>query len=438
MKNINSWKDNHWSIIEKNVFRLQLRIYKAATNQEFKKMYKIQKLLITSQSAKYLSLKLVKQRSTDRTILKTSKLKSRGNQHRTFLLTIENRSKQMLVYLVLYPQWKAEFEAENSGFKPDKSELETIKSIFLGISRSPKWVLNGKILNSSNKIDHKYLLNKCNTFPELYQQIRLYLKAGILDGKKNILSELNTPLSCLLINIALHGLKTYIDKYIKILTGNSDSSTFVRYGTNFVVLHPNQKVLKNIKSVIIKFLKPIEFKLNLKKTQITHTLLPGFTFLDFDIFQRIKCVRVQKRLKKSESNLQFITLIIPSKNSLKKHKLEIRQLIRRYRGASQERLLQKLNPVIRNWALSRSTQMSIKTFQVLDQFVILHLWKWMKRRHPLMLNYKLKKKYWHQVGTKKWVFGIKTNDKITLQLQLHSKIPIKHFLKVKELINETN
>lgn len=409
MKNINSRKDNHLSIIEKNVFRLQLRIYKAATNQEFEKMHKIQKLLISSQSAKYLSLKMIKQKNSDKgnSSLRTSKSKS---------------IEQMLSYLVLYPQWKVEFEAENSGFKSDKSALETIESIFFGISRNPKWVLNGEILNSFEQIDHNYLLNKCNTFPELYQQIEMYLKAGILDGKREIFSDLDNPLSCLLVNIALHGLKNDIDKYIKICSGNSESLTFVRYANNFVVLHPDQKIMKDVKSVIIEFLKPIKLRLNSKKTQITHTLPPGFNFLDFNIFQKI--------LKKSESNLQFITLIIPSKNSLKKHKSEIRQLIRRYRGASQERLLHKLNPVIRNWALSKNTQMSSKTFQALDQFLILHLWKWVKRRHPLMSNYKLKKKYWHQVKTKKWVFGVKTNDKITLQLQLHSKIPVKHYLKV--------
>jgi RNA-directed DNA polymerase len=52
MENINSWKDIQWKNIEKRVFRLQLRIFKAAANQELEKMYKLQKLLISSKSAK--------------------------------------------------------------------------------------------------------------------------------------------------------------------------------------------------------------------------------------------------------------------------------------------------------------------------------------------------------------------------------------------------
>jgi RNA-directed DNA polymerase len=61
MANINSWKDIQWNDIEQRVFRLQLRIYKAALNKEFDKMYKLQRLLISSDSAKYLSVKKVTQ-----------------------------------------------------------------------------------------------------------------------------------------------------------------------------------------------------------------------------------------------------------------------------------------------------------------------------------------------------------------------------------------
>ena len=52
MENINSWKDIQWKTIEERVFRLQLRIYKAATQNEMEKVYKLQKLLISSSSAK--------------------------------------------------------------------------------------------------------------------------------------------------------------------------------------------------------------------------------------------------------------------------------------------------------------------------------------------------------------------------------------------------
>lgn len=417
MENINSWKDIHWSAIEKNVFRLQLRIYKAAVNQEFKKMYKIQKLLLSSQSAKYLSVKRVT---------------TRKNQGLIPILTIKDRSKQMLTYLALCPQWEAEFEAENYIFRPRRSKLDTIEAIFFEIFRKSKWVLNAEIFKSFDQNNHEYILEKCRTFPELSQKIRVYLKSGILDSKKYIFSELNTPLSCLLLKILLHGLGKVIETYIKTVNGQCSSLKFIYYINNFVVLYPDPKVLKNIKKIIFKFLEPIGFELNSKKTRLTHILTPGFTVLGFNIFHQTKWVKVQKLVRNCYSNLQFISRIIPSRESLKKHKLQIREIIQRYRGASQERLIQKLNPVILNWGLAKRTQMSGKTFQSLDQFVFLHLWKWVKSRHPMMSNYKLKKKYWHQVGTKNWFFSVKTKSEIMFQLQLHSKIPIKFIRLIEE------
>ena len=61
MENINSWKDIQWSTVEQKVFRLQLRIYKAAANQELEKVYKLQKLLTSSKYAKYLAVRRVTQ-----------------------------------------------------------------------------------------------------------------------------------------------------------------------------------------------------------------------------------------------------------------------------------------------------------------------------------------------------------------------------------------
>ena len=400
MENINSWKDNQWSNIEKTVFRLQLRIYKAATNQKFEKMYKIQKLLISSQSAKYLSIKRVTQKNAKISICKT-------------------RVKQILVYLALCPQWEVNFESESYGFRPSRSILEAVEAIRLETFKTPKWLVNTKILKSFDQLNTDYLLEKCNTFPELYQQIQLWLKEGIF-------ASFSDPLFSLLVNIGLHGLGEYM--YTSIETFNEYSFNNLKsiyYATNLVIIHPNKKVLQKFKDVILDFLEPIGLELNLKKTQIINTLSPGFIFLGFNIVQRIKFKKQQKLVRKPESNLQYITIITPSKDNLKKYKKQIRNHIQHYRGATQERLIQKLNLVIKNWALAQCNYISNQTFQALDQFMFLHLWKWVKRRHPMMSNYKLKKKYWHRVRKKNWVFGIKTNGKITLPLKVHSKIPIR-------------
>ena len=158
MENINSWKDIRWTNVEEKVFRLQLRIYKAAANKEFEKVYKLQKLLISSSYAKYLSVRRVTQDNNGKKtpgidkVLITSpserfKLANRlklngksspilrtyipagpGKQRPLGIPTIEDRAKQMLAYLALCPQWEAKFEAESYGFRPGRSVLDAVEA----------------------------------------------------------------------------------------------------------------------------------------------------------------------------------------------------------------------------------------------------------------------------------------------------------------------
>ena len=272
-----------------------------------------------------------------------------------------------------------------------------------------------------DQINHQYLLEKCNTFPRLRLQIRAWLKAGIVDGESYVFPEMVTPqggiISPLLANIALHGIREDLDTYINSLGGHRPNNrqvfTYVRYADDFVFMHPDKKVIEDSIPVVQKFLEPIGLELHPLKTRLIHTLHshdgkpPGFTFLGFDVVQKEKRVRMREVYTKRPSNQTFMTLIRPSKEGVKRHKLKLKDIIRRSRGITQERLIQRLNPVIRGWALSKRIQISSKTFQAMDQYVFLHLWKWARKRHPKMSKVKLKEKYWHKVGSRNWVFGIK-------------------------------
>ena len=474
MENINSWKDIQWKTIEERVFRLQLRIYKAATQNEMEKVYKLQKLLISSSSAKYLSVRKVTQDNSgkntpgiDNCLIQTPKEKfdlannlkldgkssplirtyipkPDGNKRPLGIPTIKDRCKQMLAYLAFSPQWEAKFEGSSYGFRPGRSVHDAMEAIFAGISKKPKWVLDADVTKCFDQINHQYLLEKCNTYPEMQTQIRAWLKTGILDGKEYAFPDMGTPqggvISPLLANIALHGLREKLDEYINTLGGhrpnNRQALTYVRYADDFVLMYPDKEIIENAQKVVSDFLKPIGLQLNQNKTRIIHTqnfvnsISPGFTFLGFDIVQKDKRVNQRLAVHKNRTKQDFITLIRPSREGIKRHKRKLRGIIQSYRGTSQERLIQKLNPIIRGWALSKRTQVSAKIFQDLDQFMFVHLWKWARKRHPKMSKIKLKEKYWHKVGNNNWIFGIQTETDVTLQIQRHSKISIKRHAKV--------
>jgi RNA-directed DNA polymerase len=310
METINSWQDIHWISIENKVFRLQLRIFKAAKNKEYSKMHKLQKLLISSNSAKYLAVRKVTQDNAgkrtpgvDKRIITTPKAKfalakkltldGKSSPIRRIYLeypdkkrrpigipTIEDRAKQVLVYLALCPQWESQFEATSYGFRPGRSKIDAIENVFLGISKKPKWVLEARISKSVDGINYPYLLQKSNTYPLVQKQIRAWLKAGILDGKEFAFPEMGTPqgekISTLLANIALHGLREELDSYINKLGGhrptNRQALTYVQYTDNFVLMYPDKEILVTIKNITQKFLKPIGLKLDPIKTRILHTL----------------------------------------------------------------------------------------------------------------------------------------------------------------------
>ena len=461
MQNINSWQDIQWSIIEAKVFRLQLRIYQAAVNQQWEKVHKIQKLLISSKSAKYLAVrqltldnfgKIIPNIDNSRisskedkltfanqlridgkssSILRTYISKSDGSKRLLNVPTITDLAKQTLAYLALCPEWEAQFEAENYGFRPGRSVQDAIETVFLGIYKKPKWVLDADISKRVAEINHNYLLQKCHTFPKMESQLRKWLKAGILEGGEYAFPELGTTgLASLLVNIALHGLRASLDEYLNKLPGhkvkNLESLTYVRYADEFILMHPDKKVIEELKLVTNRFLEPIGLELHPTKTRILHTFEKSssrFTFLGFDILQKPVGHKSHKAIRGGgiKPKQKVITLIKPSKDSVEQHKEKIRETIRRFKGISQERLIQQLNPIIQGWSLSKRTQNSSKTFKALDRYLFINLWKWARKRHPKMSKLKLKSKYWHTVNKSNWIFGVKTNNKVTLILQTHSK-----------------
>jgi RNA-directed DNA polymerase len=116
--------------------------------------------------------------------------------------------------MALEPEWEACFEPNSYGFRPGYSTADCKWAVTRQIQGAPKYFLDADIEGCFDNIQHEYLLRKLNTTNMYRNQIRAWLKAGILDHTEKEAgppNETGTPqggiISPLLSNIALHGME---------------------------------------------------------------------------------------------------------------------------------------------------------------------------------------------------------------------------------------
>ena len=481
LKPMYEWSQLPWRKLERVVFKLQKRIYQASNRGDAKLVRRLQKLLIKSWSARVLSVRRVTQDNQGRrtagvdgvkslspkqrfTLVKNIRLGSKVKPTRRVWIpkpgtderrplgipTINDRTLQALVKLVLEPEWEARFEPNSYGFRPGRSCHDAIGEIFLAIRSKAKYVLDADIAKCFDRINHNSLLRKLNTYPTLRRQIRAWLKAGVMDGKELFPTTEGTPqggvISPLLANIALHGVEELIRGlapkfemrdsrgHTYGLRDKIKSISLIRYADDFVVLHEDLEVIHLCKAEIEKWLSDIGLELKPRKTRIAHTLNklddeePGFNFLGFNVRQFP--VGKHSSGKNRGGLLGFKTIITPSKESQKRHYRKVAEVIDKSRGLNQATLIKILNPIIRGWSMYFSTVVSQRVFERLCGLIFWKLFKWGHRRHRNKGSKWIRLKYFKTVGNDNWVFATR-EDNNPLRLIKHRSTEIKRYVKVK-------
>ena len=455
------WRELNWHKIQKAVWKLQKRIYRAYISGNVRKGRRLQKTLINSYYNRLLSVRKVTQDNQGKKTAGVDKVKSLTPKQRLELAknlklgekskpirrvwipkpgrnekrplgipVMRDRAAQALAKAALEPEWEAKFEDNSYGFRPGRSAHDAIGAIFNQIRQKPKFVLDADISKCFDQINHSKLLAKLNTFPKMRKQIRAWLKADICDYIKHerTPNHQGTPqggvISPLLSNIALHGMENRI-RQIK-------GTALIRYADDFVIFHENLKVLRQCQQIICEWLAHLDLELKPEKTQIVNTLKefegnkPGFNFLGFNIRQ-YPVGKYQSRRNSVGKNLGFKTLIKPSQESIKSHYDQIAKTCKENMTAPQAALISKLNPIIRGWCNYYKTVVSKETFTKLGSLVYYRLARWAYRRHPKKSKTWIVNKYWLTVGQDTWVFG----DKKGCNLIKHHQTAIKRHVKVK-------
>ncbi|NJM17973.1 MAG: group II intron reverse transcriptase/maturase [Richelia sp. SM1_7_0] len=476
-----NWRNIPWKTLERRVYKLQKRIYRAAQRGEIKVVRKLQKIILHSWSAKCLAVRKVTQDNTGKktagvdgvkslspaarlALVGKLKLKSKAKPIRRVwipkpgkdekrplgIATIDERAKQALVKLALEPEWEARFEENSYGFRAGRSAHDAIEAVFNAIRFKPKYVFDADIASCFDKINHCALLTKLNTFPTISRQIRAWLKAGVIDFKNYATrqksysaTEQGVPqggvISPLLANIALHGMEYRIKqafprknvykngKY----AGYIPNAILIRYADDFLIMHEDLNVIQKCQQIIVEWLSCLGLELKPSKTRISHTLNKysenvGFDFLGFTIrhFPVGKChtgKNTQGQL------LGFKTIIKPSKEKLKVHIQRIGKVIKRHNCDKQLALIKHLNPIIRGWSNYYSTVCSSSTFSAIEHIVYRQLKSWSKHRHPHKPFKWIRRKYWQSNGGDNWVFQPLNDDR---KLRKYTDTKIINHIKV--------
>ena len=458
------WKDIDWKQIQKNVYRLQTRIFKAKRRGDTKQVHRLQKLLMKSRSAKLLAVRKVTQDNQGRSTSGVDGVKSLNPSQRMDLvnsleLTAKSkptrrvmipkpgssekrplgipcmieRAKQMLVKLVLEAEWEAIFESNTYGFRTGRGTHDAIEAIFESIRYKSKYVLDADIFKCFDRIDQKKLLDKLNTFPKLYRQIKAWLKSGVvMDGRLFPTNE-GTPqggvASPILALIALHGLETAIRSCVS--QGRAQRAlSVVLYADDFVVIHPSLDVILKCRSAAEEWLKEMSLELKPSKTHISHTLIPyegnvGFDFLGFNVRQYPVGKHQSGRNGQGEK-LGFKTIIKPSKKAIVQHIESIRNIIQANKSAPQTAVIRKLNPIIRGWCNYYSTVCSNNTFRNCKNIIWSQLRAWARYKTG-NFRFKTLNTYWQYIEGR-----LTFSTKSGIILMVHSDTPIKRHVKVKK------
>jgi RNA-directed DNA polymerase len=197
------WNTIRWPMVERKVFKLQKRIYRAEQRGDDRQVRRLQKLLLRSHYAKLLAVRQVTQDNRGKKtpgvdgiaaltpperLALAEHLQLDGNaapvrrvyipkpgtleQRPLGIPTITDRAKQGLVKEALEPEWEAKFEPNSYGFRPGRSTWDAIGAIYVQINQKPKWVLDADIAQCFDRIDHDALLRKLDAQPTISRQLK--------------------------------------------------------------------------------------------------------------------------------------------------------------------------------------------------------------------------------------------------------------------------
>lgn len=454
------WSTYDWSMLQKHVLRLQVRIAKAEREGRRGRVRALQRLLTCSFAAKSMAVKRVvsssgsKTPGLDNVVWRTDTQKTQaifnlkrhgytpkplrriyipkkpgsGNTRPLSIPTMKDRAMQALYLLSLEPIVEERADPNAYGFRQKRSAQDAMQQCFKALSKRTcaRWVLEGDIQQCFDRINHLWLLNNIPMDKTILSKL---LKSGYVEHQKFHPTDKGCAqggvISPALTILALSGIEKHIlpeSRHQK----EREKINMIAYADDFIVTADSKDVLENrILPRLVERLQTVGLELSMSKTKIT-SIDAGFDFLGFHF------------RKYSDGKL----LIKPSKANIRTFLKEIKTLIRKSAALPTDKLIHALNLRLTGWINYYRSSVASKVFSMIDSEIFKALRRWAYKRHARKGKSWIVKKYFTRLGGDNWRFFCMSKDKNGNQKPLYLKnaadTKIRRHIKIKSDANPFN
>jgi RNA-directed DNA polymerase len=251
-----------------------------------------------------------------------------GGVRKLGIPTVLDRFVQQAVMQVLQGRWDGTFSEHSHGFRPGRSAHQAVRKAQQYVREGRRWVVDLDLEKFFDRVNHDRLMKSVSLRVADKRMLRLigtFLKAGVMEN--GLVSPVDEgtpqggPLSPLLSNLVLDELDRELERRgHRFVRYADDCNIYVRSGG------AGRRVMESITSFITRRLK---LKVNESKSAVARPA--ARKFLGFSI-----------------SNAKEPKRRIASK-ALLRCKRKIRELTRRTRGISLERMTKELASYLRGW-----------------------------------------------------------------------------------------
>jgi RNA-directed DNA polymerase len=251
-----------------------------------------------------------------------------GGVRKLGIPTVLDRFIQQAVMQVLQGRWDRTFSNHSYGFRPGRSAHQAVQAAQQYIAAGYRWCVDLDLEKFFDRVSHDKLMARIETRVSdrrLLKLIRSFLKAGVMEG--GLVSPVDEgtpqggPLSPLLSNIVLDEFDQELERR---------GLRFARYADDCNVYVRSRRAGERVMASITRFItKKLKLKVNEQKSAVARPWERKFLGFSFT------ANREPKRRIAPKAILRF--------------KEKVRELTRRTRGVSVERMAEELGRYLRGW-----------------------------------------------------------------------------------------